>query len=323
MADGDAPSGLRRVDWPVVLGPGWRSLFRRRPPEGAVSALAAADELSTARGPDAICRKAVELARDHLGLERVALFVVGDDGQFHGTFGTGHARQTTDERDIVFAPGDSHREAFSRSIAGVSSWLVLEDVPLLAQIDRRTVVLGYGWNVLTPARSPRAVRGLFVNDAALTSAPIDDDRQLQLAIFAAITARMLESADHPPSALPWGPPPGAARNGAPASLTPAVAAAMSRLNAEPTLETAALARKVRLPARTLAKQFRQQVGMTLVDYRNRVRLERFFEFVRPSAGNLLEAALDAGFGSYAQFHRVFRRVLGVTPNEYVSGRRAS
>jgi AraC-like DNA-binding protein len=301
-------------------------MFRRRPPENAVSALSAADELSKARGADAICRKAVELARDRLGLERVALFLIRDDGQFHGTFGTGHAGQTTDERDIVFAPGDSHREAFSRSIAGVGSWLVLEDVPLLAQIDRKTVILGYGWNVLTPARSPAAVRGLFVNDAALTGAPLDEDRQLQLAIFAAITARMLDSARDPASALPWGPAPRAGGGPSPHDpprLSPAVAAAMSRLNAEPTLETAALARKVHLPARALAKQFREQVGMTLVDYRNRVRLERFFEFVRPSEGNLLEAALDAGFGSYAQFHRVFRRVLGVTPHEYVSGRRAS
>ena len=33
--------------------------------------------------------------------------------------------------------------------------------------------------------------------------------------------------------------------------------------------------------------------------------------------NLLQAALDSGFGSYAQFHRVFRARLQATPREYL------
>jgi AraC-like DNA-binding protein len=36
--------------------------------------------------------------------------------------------------------------------------------------------------------------------------------------------------------------------------------------------------------------------------------------------NLLEAALSAGFGSYAQFHRVFRAWRGTTPREFLQGR---
>ena len=36
---------------------------------------------------------------------------------------------------------------------------------------------------------------------------------------------------------------------------------------------------------------------------------------------MLEAALDAGFGSYSQFHRVFTRVAGARPRDYfTSGR---
>jgi AraC-like DNA-binding protein len=64
----------------------------------------------------------------------------------------------------------------------------------------------------------------------------------------------------------------------------------------------------------LAKHFRREVGVSLLDYRNRLRIERFLELARES-GNLLQAALDAGFGSYAQFHRVFRQQIGVTPKE--------
>lgn len=31
---------------------------------------------------------------------------------------------------------------------------------------------------------------------------------------------------------------------------------------------------------------------------------------------MLEAALAAGFGSYPQFHRVFKRVVGCSPVDY-------
>jgi hypothetical protein len=170
---------MRRVDWPIVIGPALPFTFDRRP-SGVVSVLAAADELASYRDVDTIARRAVELARDRLGLERVALFLLGDDDQFYGTFGTGARGETTDERDIVFAVGDSHREAISQSLAGVSRWTVLKDVPLLTQVDGRTLVIGRGWNAITPARSGGAAVGLFVNDAALGLAPLDESKQVQL-----------------------------------------------------------------------------------------------------------------------------------------------
>lgn len=76
----------------------------------------------------------------------------------------------------------------------------------------------------------------------------------------------------------------------------------------------------RVDWRTLAKHFRRQVGVSLVDYRNRIRVERFLGLVEQGGGNLLAAALEAGFGSYAQFHRVFRHLLGAMPKEYLTGR---
>jgi len=55
----------------------------------------------------------------------------------------------------------------------------------------------------------------------------------------------------------------------------------------------------------------------MVEYKNRVRLNRFTALVDKGRRNLLEAALAAGFGSYAQFHRVFRALRHVTPREYL------
>jgi AraC-like DNA-binding protein len=70
----------------------------------------------------------------------------------------------------------------------------------------------------------------------------------------------------------------------------------------------------------LARSFKREMGVSLVDYRNRLRLDRFFEAIqrRGGNGNLLDAALEAGFGSYAQFHRVYRKFLGTTPRDVFS-----
>jgi AraC-like DNA-binding protein len=315
---------MRRVDWPIVIGPGFTPQRGRRPAQGVVSVLAAADELVSYRDIETITRRAVELGRDRLGLERVALFLIGPDDQLYGTFGTGTMGETTDERDIVFAPGDSHRDAMARSEQGVDRWLVLEDVPLLAQLEGRTVVVGRGWNVLTPVRSRGGMVGLMVNDAALSGTALDESRQVQLAVLATILGNLLELKRQDACALPWSPTlSGATVVGGsmrPGTLSEDVRTAMRRVREDPALSTATLAKASRVTARILVKHFREQMGVSLVDYRNRVRVERFLGLVERGGGNLLAAALEAGFGSYAQFHRVFRHLLGVTPKEYLTGR---
>jgi transcriptional regulator GlxA family with amidase domain len=67
----------------------------------------------------------------------------------------------------------------------------------------------------------------------------------------------------------------------------------------------------------LSRVFKAEMGMSLVEYRNRLRLDRFSVLLDRGRTNLLEAALAAGFGSYAQFHRVFRALRHVTPREYL------
>src|SRR6185436_8837980 len=69
-----------------------------------------------------------------------------------------------------------------------------------------------------------------------------------------------------------------------------------------------LAADFRVSPGYLARTFKREMGLSLVEYRNRLRLERFFETSQrqEGSGTLLCAALEAGFGSYAQFHRVYR-----------------
>ena len=60
--------------------------------------------------------------------------------------------------------------------------------------------------------------------------------------------------------------------------------------------------------------------MGLVAYRNRVRVRRFLELASTGRLTLLAACLEAGFGSYPQFHRVFVAETGRTPRDYLGAR---
>lgn len=117
----------------------------------------------------------------------------------------------------------------------------------------------------------------------------------------------------------------AERAPAPRRPHPAVAAALERLHAGDERDLPALSAACGLSYSRLSRLFRAQLGVGLVDYRNRRRLERFLERRRRRGdeATMLADALAAGFGSYAQFHRVFRAELGCTPREWLAERAAS
>ena len=64
----------------------------------------------------------------------------------------------------------------------------------------------------------------------------------------------------------------------------------------------------------------RKLGVSLVEYRNRLRIERFHVLAGTGADSLQAVARAAGFGSYAQFHRVFRAVHGTAPKAYLRAR---
>jgi AraC-like DNA-binding protein len=96
--------------------------------------------------------------------------------------------------------------------------------------------------------------------------------------------------------------------------------ALGQLRSAPDVSAAELARRLRVAPAQLSREFHRDLGLTLVEYRARVRLMRFIHLVDAGA-SLSAAALDADFGSYAQCHRTFQRALGCSPRDYFEGSR--
>jgi len=66
------------------------------------------------------------------------------------------------------------------------------------------------------------------------------------------------------------------------------------------------------------RTFRREVGVPISRYRNSMRLGRFWEVYRGARDiSMLDAALAAGFGCYAQFFRVYTDAYGKGPREAI------
>jgi len=71
----------------------------------------------------------------------------------------------------------------------------------------------------------------------------------------------------------------------------------------------------------LSRTFGRQIGVPLSRYRNSLRLSRFWTHFRESGRkNLTAAVYAAGFGSYAQFYKIFTQAYGCGPREAMSQR---
>ena len=99
-------------------------------------------------------------------------------------------------------------------------------------------------------------------------------------------------------------------------LHPAVETVARMLRADPSKgDLASLARNAGLSPSHLSRLFKAQTGVSISRFRNQQRLQRFqLLYGRGRRTTALAAALEAGFGSYAQFHRVFRELTGRTPS---------
>lgn len=105
--------------------------------------------------------------------------------------------------------------------------------------------------------------------------------------------------------------------GASKHVHPALDRAVLAIKEDPTQSLEQVAQLVDISSDRLGDLFRKEMDEGFVAFRNRTRLARLDGAIESDPGiNLLGAALDAGFGSYPQFYRVFRELRGVSPYAY-------
>ena len=108
--------------------------------------------------------------------------------------------------------------------------------------------------------------------------------------------------------------------GEPVTLHPAVSRAVKLLSEKGwNRDFGALARVCGVSEAHLSRIFHHQVGVSLGNYRNLLRLSRFWEnYHQPTRQTVTEAVYAAGFGSYAQFYKVFVQAYGRGPRELIA-----
>lgn len=279
---------------------------------GIVSVLSAIDELASCASMDLLLRQAVEEARNCIGLERAGLYLFEAQPSrlLRGAWGTGMCGETTDERELACELSELERQRLLDVQRQGSRWLYFENAEHVLQEPGRSIVVGQGWLAITPLMFEGELVGVLYNDAARSRSPIDVGKQVRAAVFCSLLAGLIMARRKGNSTRP------VQRETERGSVVRQVQRA---LNQNPLVSGEQLARDLNISAGYLARVFKTEMGLSLVEYRNRLRIERFLRLVERGGGNLYEAAIEAGFGSYAQFHRVFRRHVGTTPREYVTG----
>jgi AraC-like DNA-binding protein len=92
--------------------------------------------------------------------------------------------------------------------------------------------------------------------------------------------------------------------------------ALDALAADPERSRDVLTRKLASNRGDLSRAFRREVGATLPQYRNRLRILAFVRKLDVGL-SMTAASRMAGFGSYSQCHRVFIQLLGHSPREFM------
>ena len=62
--------------------------------------------------------------------------------------------------------------------------------------------------------------------------------------------------------------------------------------------------------------FTDEMHLSPIDYRNRLRIMRAMEMLTSSKGKVTTVAMECGFNSLSQFNTLFRRITGAAPNSF-------
>ena len=159
---------------------------------GLRSVLTTVNELITCGELDNLLRRAVELARENLGVERCAIFLL-DGNDMVGTYGTDMQGQTTDEHANRFAWSlDATPLAWRQPLSQAGPQWVSTYGTYHTWDGNEQLAVGHGWICGTPIQSSTDLIGYFANDAAISGAPLDEMRQEIIAVYCSLIGKIIE-----------------------------------------------------------------------------------------------------------------------------------
>ncbi len=77
-----------------------------------------------------------------------------------------------------------------------------------------------------------------------------------------------------------------------------------------------LASRLHVSQQYLARLFKAEIGISPLQYLNRLRIEKAKELMRTDTSNISEAALASGFENLYYFSRLFKQLEGMPPSAY-------
>jgi len=293
---------MGRLDWLGAWGRLCPNILTKEPanvvaPGGLEALFWAFDQLLTIEDADAIVRRAIELARDQIGLVRLSIYVA--DGCRHlmlGTWGSDSTGAILDEHHVMHAMSGLGHEAFAPDETG-DPYAVIEDCVVVEYKSRRQKVTRRDWIACTPIRCGQEVIGMTFNDAGPAHARFDETKQAELTMLCSVLGPALASLarakakDVPSERLP---------------VHRLVMASVAMIAQDPGVGVDQIARRLAVSRQRVTRLFEAILGVSLPEYRNRARLDRVAFLIAKGDTNLSEAAVAAGFKSYAQFQQVSR-----------------
>ena len=266
----------------------------------------ASSALPSCADADQMLRVATELARDIIGLSRVAFYIRDPSAErllFRGSWATQADGTTRSDHDAVreLAVRDglalqNLRETGSPALCrSRAEWFVSSDAESS----------GDDWIMVTPLFAAGHLVGMLCNDAPRGQLP-EPAKQAAAAVLCGMVAIDYVARRGPVRFQPLG------VATAPSQLVQRIRDAIDE---NPARRGKDLAVEFGVSPGHLARAFKREMGLSLVDYRNRKRIDRFWDTLRRRgrAYSLKQAAFDAGFGSYAQFNRIHKKLVGVGP----------
>lgn len=139
-----------------------------------------ADRLLEHTDVDELCRAAVELAREQLGVERCSIYL-RDDKVYRGTWGTDGEGRTCDERHRLATTDEWTPPGKLHSLDGVQHWRLIDPPGT-----------GPGWTAVTPLRSHAGELGVMFNDTKLIGAPCEPEQQDLLSVLAGLLGGFIQ-----------------------------------------------------------------------------------------------------------------------------------